>query len=607
MNRGSGEVGKLRARRQRVVERLTLPGAAIATAAVLTVVFYYPVATVLVEAVRPGSKLSFVPIVDVLTNSFYTGVLAGALRNPATVPGAIGGWLADPWPIPSFGLFGFTAYQAFLSTVLSALLGLPGAWVLSRFEFPGRRTLRSITIIPFVLPAVMVAVGFVALYSNRGVLAALGIAHLVPVELFTLEVIIVAHAFYNAPLVTRLVTAAWETVDARAVETARSLGASPIRAFRDVVAPQLAPAFATACLLTFVFTFMSFPIVLALGGLRLATVEVWLYARIQQLDLAEAAALAIIETAVSLLLTYLYLRYEAQQAAGSTPNPLPRDTLLRIGDAKSGLVRAAIAGYGVVVLLVFAGPLLSMLLVSVGFPDAWTLQHYEFLAARQTGARTKPLTAVRNSLLFAVGTLAVALPMGVTVSVVTTRKWVGRKVADALLMAPLAVSGVVVGLGLLQGLVFGFDLFGTRITVTGPAAVVAAHAVAAYPFVVRNVTPMLERIDARIVESARSLGATRTRAILDIELPLVAPGLLAGAAFAAAISIGEFDSTVILATTTDAYTMPVALERYLADRTVGPDLGPATAMGVVLLAVTAISFVVIDRVGERDGGGRGGW
>jgi len=60
---------------------------------------------------------------------------------------------------------------------------------------------------------------------------------------------------------------------------------------------------------------MTFPIVLALGGLQPATVEVWLYARVQNLELAEAAALGAIETAISLGLTYLYLRYEARQVA----------------------------------------------------------------------------------------------------------------------------------------------------------------------------------------------------------------------------------------------------------------------------------------------------
>jgi thiamine transport system permease protein len=152
---------------------------------------------------------------------------------------------------------------------------------------------------------------------------------------------------------------------------------------------------------------------------------------------------------------------------------------------------------------------------------------------------------------------------------------------------------------MLQALVFGTTVFGHRLTVTGPVAIVAAHAVAAYPFVSRTVTPALRSVDDRLREAARSLGADRTTVLTDVELPLVAPALVAGAAFAFAISVGEFDSTVLLAEGIDTATMPVALERYTGNRSIGPSLGPATAMGTVLLAVTTVSFVLIDRVGGR--------
>jgi thiamine transport system permease protein len=84
-----------------------------------------------------------------------------------------------------------------------------------------------------------------------------------------------------------------------------------------------------------------------------------------------------------------------------------------------------------------------------------------------------------------------------------------------------------------------------------------------------------------------------------VELPLVATAVLAGAAFAFAISVGEFDSTVLLSEGVESATMPVALERYIGNRSIGPSLGPATAMGTVLLFVTALSFVAIDRLGGR--------
>lgn len=509
-------------------------------------------------------------------------------------------------PPVRLGLFGFTAYQALLSTVASVAVGLPGAYLLARFEFPGRRFVRSVTILPFVLPSIMVAVGFLAMFGASGVLNdLLAVAGLGPVRLtFTLEIIILAHVFYNAPLVTRLVTAAWESVDARRVETARTLGASPRRAFRDVTLPQLLPALLTAAVLTFVFTFMSFPIVLALGGLQLATVEVWLFAQVQNLNLTEAATLGAIETTLSLGLIYVYLRYEATQlqAQGDTRGG-DRTPLFDGWRSLADPTRVGLLVYGGVVAVLFVGPLASLVIESVTTPEGrFTLEYYAFLVAQQSSAAagtTRPLPAILNSLLFGGGALALALPMGVVVSVVATRESRGSRLAEALLTAPLAVSGIVLGLGMLRTLVFGTELLGHRVLLTGPAAIVAAHAVAAYPFVSRNVTPALGSIDARFGDAARTLGADRRRVLLDVELPLVVPALVAGAAVAFAISIGEFDSTVLLAEGVDSATMPVALERYIGNRSLGPNLGPATAMGTVLLAVTTVSFVFIDRVGGR--------
>ncbi|SFS06648.1 thiamine transport system permease protein [Halomicrobium zhouii] len=607
-------------------ERFAVPLGLTATVAVLVVVFYYPVGSVLADAVFGDGQPTLAPILDVLEDPFYTGAGHHLFTDPLGIPAGILQWILAIefyWsavdvgivelyrpivdlPPTSIGLFGFTAYQAALSTVASVALGLPGAYLLSRYEFPGRRTIRSLTILPFVLPGIMVAVGFLAMFGRNGLFNdLLAVVGLGPVEaLFTLEIVIVAHAFYNAPLVTRLVTTAWESVDRRQVETARSMGATPFRAFRDVVVPQLLPSLLTASLLTFVFTFMTFPIVLALGGLQLATVEVWLYARVQNLELTEAAALGTIETVISLGLTYLYLRYEARQVATrSAGTPLARRPLLDGVRSLRDPRRLALAGYGVVVLVVFVGPLLSMVVESVTGPGGqFTLEYYRFLLAQQTSAAigtTRPLPAIVNSLLFGVGTLALALPMGIVVAVVANRNVSGSRAAEAVLSAPLAVSGIVVGLGLLQTLVFGTVLFDYRITVLGPIAIVFAHAVAAYPFVTRNVAPALGGLDPRLVDAARSLGASRFRSLVDIELPLVASGVVAGAAFAFAISVGEFDSTVLLAEGVDSYTMPVALERYIGNRSLGPSLGAATAMGTVLLAVTAGSFVVIDRVGGR--------
>ncbi|RQH00130.1 iron ABC transporter permease [Natrarchaeobius oligotrophus] len=590
---------------------------------------YLPVSIVFANAILADGAVTLEHFADVLTDPFYVGVLADVFADPLAIGthlASLAGWLGAislsislEYPIPGTdvpipwlavetpgvrtGLFGFTAYQAALSTVASVALGLPAAYVLANYEFAGRRTLRSLTIVPFVLPGIMVAVGFYAMFGRAGTLnSILGVVGLGPfpfVETNPLAIVVLAHAFYNAPLVARITVAAWESVDRRAVETARSLGAGERRAFRDVVVPQLAPAILTGALLTFIFTFMTFPIVLALGGLGLATVEVWIYDRIQRLDYAEAATLAVLETILSLGLTYAYLRYESAQAGFSrAATDRPREALFPDLETMLSPKRLAIGAYGVVALVVFVGPMASLVVGSFTDGSGFTLRNYAFLLERQLdGAsfQTRPLPAIRNSLLFGLATLLVAVPMGVVISVLTVRAGRSGTVVDTLAMLPLAVSGIVFGIGLLQGLVFGIALpGGWRLQITGAVAIVAAHAVAAYPFVTRNVSPLLSSLDPAMVESARALGASRYRALIDVELPLVASGIVAGAAFAFAISIGEFSSTVILASGSESYTMPVAVERYLGRRS-----GPAIAMGTLLLVVTAVSFVVIERVGGR--------
>jgi thiamine transport system permease protein len=582
-------------------ERHALAVLGVTTTVLLLLLFYYPVATVLIEAAVVEGEATLQVLLDILRDPFYFGDLAGLFRGESPVDVAARLLSGDR----ETGIVGFTIYQAALSTVASVALGVPLAYILARHEFPGRRTLRSLTILPFVLPSILVAVGFRAAFSEDGPLnAVLAVAGIGPIELlFSLEAIVIAHAFYNAPLVARLTIAAWESVDASAVETARSLGANRLQAFRDVIAPQLYPSVLMGATLTFVFTLGTFPIVLALGGVELMTVEVRVFRLVRSLDYAEAAALAIVELSLSLAVLYGYLRYEARQSIDARgARPLSRRPLVpRSLSVRTALSRLGILVYTLVALVVFVLPIVSMIAASLTDAGGPTLDNYRFLLERQAeGAafQVQPWPAVRNSLVFVGGSLLLALPMGVTVAVLTTRRYRGRKLVDVVAMAPLAISGIVVGIGLLRGLVFGIEIGSRRVVVGGAVAIVAAHAVAAYPFVVRTVAPGLERIDRQLVESARALGAGRSRALVDIELPLIWPGVVAGAAFAVAISMGEFTSTVVLATGTDWYSMPVAIERFIGRR-----LGPATAMGVVLLLVTSLSFLLVDRLGGEYRGG----
>ena len=206
-----GDRGSRAARLRERVESNALTALAVLTSAALVVAFYYPTATVLVEAVVVDGVVTLAVFAEVLTDPFYFGELARLLSGESPV--AVARALLSP--DRRLGIVGFTAYQAVLSTIASVALGLLAAYLLARFEFPGRRTLRSLTIVPFVLPSIMVAAGSVAPFGDPGTPnAALTAPAPPPVHLlFTPAAGAITHASYHAPPLALCTTAALAAVD----------------------------------------------------------------------------------------------------------------------------------------------------------------------------------------------------------------------------------------------------------------------------------------------------------------------------------------------------------------------------------------------------------
>ncbi|MEA3238572.1 MAG: iron ABC transporter permease [Candidatus Bipolaricaulota bacterium] len=538
----------------------------LALAGLLALVFYYPLALVLTGAFRSESGWSLSALTSVISDPYYVNLI---------------------W---------FTIVQAAYSTLLSLGIGLVGAYILARYDFPGKRTIRSLTVIPFVLPAIVVALGFILFfgnsgYLNRALICLFGLSRPPLRILYSLTGIVLAHAFYNAPIVMRVVSASWEGFDPSIDEAAVSLGAGRLRRFIGITLPRLMPAILSSSALVFVFTFLSFPIVLTLGGARYATIEVGIYTLVRTLlDYNHGAALILVEMSISLFFTYLYLRAEGHLA-------IPTQGSRRLSPRRFlappvSIGKALIALYVLLVGIFFLGPIVSIIVDSLHTAQSWSIANYAQLLSQRYSPflGTSPFATVRTSLI--IGSLAtmISLLVGTTIAFFVVRtRIIGRWVIEAALMAPLAVSSVAIGFALLRGLSAPpLHLGGTL------AAIVIAHAVLIYPFVVRVLRPILEGLDPALVEAARSLGSSRGRAFVDVELPLLRRGLLVAAVFAFALSMGEMSATIILMRP-GLSTIPIAVYGLLSAR----QFGAASAMAVVLIAITAVSFIVIDRLGQE--------
>lgn len=483
------------------------------------------------------------------------------------------------------GVAWFTLWQALVSTTLSLLVGLPVAYVFTRYRFPGRTLLRSLTLVPFVLPTIVVGVAF---------LAVLGPGSPIGVNLRgTIWVILIAHVFYNVAIVIRGVGAFWEQIDPHIEDAARTLGAGRWRTFRTTTLPLLRPAILSSAALVFLFSFTSFGVILVLGDLRHTTleVEIWRQATaFLRLDLA--SALAVLQLVGVTVLLVLYGKARSRRAT-----EIPMRASAEIARSPRTAGEWAVVGSTLAMLaLVVVTPLAVLVGRSLVTDGGLGLTNYANLLdpPRSSAVFVPPLDAITNTLQVAIPAVLIASGIGLMAAVVIVRaRGRGGRVFDAVLMLPLGTSAVTIGFGFLVALDQPVDLRASVLLIP------VAHALVAIPFVVRSTVPVMESIQQRLREAAAVLGASPGRAWREVDLPLVARALAVAAMFAFAISVGEFGATSFIARPATA-TIPVAIYRLLGRP---GTFGEALAMSVVLMAVTALAALGIEAMrGTRSGG-----
>ncbi|MBN2146503.1 MAG: iron ABC transporter permease [Anaerolineales bacterium] len=506
----------------------------------------------------------------------------------------------------TYQVLSFTIWQAVLSTLLTLAIGLPGAYLFARFNFPGKSLLQALTTIPFVMPTLVVAAAFNSLLGPRGWLN-LGLMQLFsltepPLVLTnSLAAILLAHVFYNTTIVLRMVGDFWSHIDPRLVQAAQVLGANRWRTFWQVTVPLLLPAISAAALLVFIFDFSSFGVILLLGGPRFATLEVEIYTQtISLFNLPVAASLAVIQLACTLGLTiaYTWLSNRISRPLSLRPKTYTKERLA------SWRARLFAGGILVLLLTLFILPLASLALRSVTHLESnrldsqpiqrgLTLDFYRELSInrRQSMFYAPPTAAMGLSLGYASATVLLSLLLGLPAawSLASAAQNPFNRLMDPLLMMPLGTSAVTLGLGFIVALDQPpLDLRNSW------ALIPLAHTLVAFPFVVRSLTPALRSIRPQLHHAAATLGASPGAVFRTIDLPLVGRSLLVAAVFAFTISLGEFGATSLIARP-EYPTVPVAIYRFISQPG-AMNYGQALALSTLLMLITSIGILLIERL-----------
>lgn len=516
------------------------------------------------------------------------------------------------------GILWFTIWQAALSTILTLAIGLPGAYLLARYDFRGKSLIRALTGIAFVLPTLVVAAAFNALLGPQGLVnfVLMSISGLAqpPIQFTnTLTAILVAHVFYNATIVLRLVGDFWSHIDPRQGGAAAVLGANRIQVLWYITIPLLLPAIASAALLVFIFTFTSFGVILVLGGPRFSTLETEIYYQTVSLfNLPLAATLAFIQLVCTLALTISYTRLinRVSRPISLRPRHFTQKKLLTW---RSRLFASLIL---ITLLFLIVTPLFALALRSVSSFDraasstarqgygtpvwsGFTLNNYRELNINRRGSvfYTPPATTIGISLGYAGATVVLALILGLPAAWALSRNSHSpiSRTLDPILMLPLGTSAVTLGLGFIVALDHPpLDLRASLLLIP------LAHTLVAFPFVVRSLTPALRSISPRLRQAAAVMGANPGSVLRHVDLPLVGRALLVAAIFAFTISLGEFGATAMIARP-EYPTIPIAIYR-LITRPGDLNYGQALALSTILMLVAGAGIMAIERFRIADVG-----
>ena len=488
----------------------------------------------------------------------------------------------------------FTISQATASTILSVIIGLPAGFLLARLRFRGKSIVRAALIVPFVLPPIVVVVGFLRMFGSHGILD-MAFMFLFQSDASVLDLasgvvgIVLAHAFYNVPLVTLMVSASLERLNPELEEAAELLGATTLQKWRYIVFPLIRPALLASAVLTYLFCFMSFPIVLALGQGAYSTIEVQIWSAFRFFDYGQASSLALIQLAITLILAYAYVR------AGGRDGEQGRTASIRtiqFGEL-SGPSRVLVAVYVGVLVVLMAGPIAAIVYGAIYDPvqRVYTLDGFSNLLRSGTGGGLLPMI---NSVLYASLSTILAVLLGMPLAYAQlSRGRILAELSSMMTLLPLGISSITIAYGLMRAIAVPLGLS------TNPwPLIVVAQTVIGLPFSARAIEISLRNIDPTLIEQADILGASRFQRLFFVELPLLAPGILVGGVFAFAMAIGEMSATLFIALPQN-YTLAVAIYQYLRVR----KFVEAGAAALVLVLVCLAAFLIIERVSGEDAGG----
>jgi len=484
------------------------------------------------------------------------------------------------------------------AVVTTSVIGIAVAFLIVRYEFPGRNLFSYLTMLPIILPPLVGVLGFIYILGRAGTVNILlmdwfGLEQ--PINfMYGLQGVLLVETVHLFPLMTLSILDSLSKVDPSLEEAAQVMGAKGWRRFWTVTLPLTTPGYISGALLVFIWTFADFITPLVLGVQDLLAPQAYL--NIMQFVDRRLFRMGIVISALLVVLAIFFVLAARQYVAIKDYSSLSYSRVERraLGPVQRWLAVAFLA----LLMLVSLIPNFGVVLAAVG--RGWSLtplpEHYTLEFFRQVAVETPRF--IVNSFLYSGLALVLCLTIGVPMAWIMARTQApGRRAMDALTTLILAIPGTAIGIAYIRA--FNVPLPFTDTALTSMWIVLPlVLAVRRLPYTVRGSYASLLVVHPAMEEAAANVGAGKMRTFWDITVPLVWKGILVGGLFSFIMSIQEASATIFL--TLGGWEMiPFGIFTFY----IAGSQSQAAALGVILIVVCAISLYVVNRVaGTRVGG-----
>ncbi|HQR09703.1 MAG TPA: iron ABC transporter permease [Casimicrobiaceae bacterium] len=563
-------------------------GAVVAIGGLVAVFTFFPVLTILIQAVQDNEGAYSVSafLARLFTEKVWgMGCLVGATRC---------------------GVAWNTLLLAVACAVGCTALGLAFALVVTRTNFRHRKLLRIISVLPIITPPFVIGLGLILLFGRSGLVNQLleWVFGITPTRwLYGLPGVLVAQLFAFTPIAFLILIGVVEGVSPSLEEAAQTLRAGRWRTFTDISLPLMRPGLANAFLITFIESIADFGNPILLGGnFGVLSTEIFFSVVGAQLDQGRAATLGIVLLLFALGAFFLQRRllgtkvYTSLSGKGDSglPAPLPR-----------GARRLC---YGLVLPWALLTIVIYGMALAGGFVETWgrdytfTLRHYVKAFGVEWGSQGILWTgAAWNSFWTTVELSAIAAPLTATIGILTAwlltrQKFAGQAWFEFGTMLSFAIPGTVIGVSY----ILAFNV--PPIEITGTAIIlVVCNIFRNMPVGVRAGMASMTQIDRSLDEASTTLGARSMATLRRVLLPLLRPAVVAALVYSFVRSMTTVSAVIFLVSAQYEWATT-----YIINRVVNGDYGVAIAYSSVLIVlmlavIGAIQWAVGDRrLGRRD-------